>query len=284
MREIGREHPGWYHLRTEEEALLLDVHESAVPDADSPAMRIAERRQEAMEIPDEFVFTSPDSDQLGYGGVLEEVEADAPSWRAFRGELPEISRGIGTTDPARAYPLTTTLELLFNHFCIAEHDSDSPLPQHLTVMLRNDKGSFGYGHMVHAEVLPPLARWIHANLEQGREREVSEAMRMAHELMSGNGDLYDWHDFRVATEPPKWVHLDVPGNACGLDPASSFSRDEETDSAYKLTPHNTDSPLQQLTLLYGLARLEEMAVEDRRQAMTERLALDLEEHLDTQSE
>lgn len=277
MRKVSLEEPGRYHLRTEEDALLLDVHESVVPDADSPAMQGTEHRRKAMGIADGFVYTSPDSDRLGYGGTLEEVGNGAPGWTTFRGELPEISRGIGMTDHRRAYPLTTTLEVLLGHFRVTEHDSDSLVPQYQTLLaLRNDREALGYGHMVHAEVLPPLVRWIHDNLGEGREEAVADAMREAHGRMSGGEDLYGPYDFRVALKPPKWIHMDVPGDACGLDPESGGfgGRDGETDGAYRLIPHNTDTPLQQLTLLYGLAKLEELAVEDYRQSLMERIARD----------
>jgi hypothetical protein len=51
------------------------------------------------------------------------------------------------------------------------------------------------------------------------------------------------------------IHIDCPGNACGLDPNQSIYKENE---GYQIGGHNVDSPVQQLQLLVGLATLCEL--------------------------
>lgn len=64
-------------------------------------------------------------------------------------------------------------------------------------------------------------------------------------------------EFRVLLRRPKWVNFSCPGNACGLDPEDYYEK--SLDWGYQLVPHNVDSPLQQLTLLAGVAMLYQLA-------------------------
>ncbi len=55
---------------------------------------------------------------------------------------------------------------------------------------------------------------------------------------------------------PKWISLDIPGNACDLSPSSM--NDGDVKRGFKLDPHNCDSTLQQLTFLVGLFALYDL--------------------------
>lgn len=50
--------------------------------------------------------------------------------------------------------------------------------------------------------------------------------------------------------------LNCPGNACGIHPVIHW---EEGENGYKFSCHNVDTPMQQLTLLAGLATLHDKA-------------------------
>ena len=60
-----------------------------------------------------------------------------------------------------------------------------------------------------------------------------------------------------------WVRLkngrlimNCPGDACGIHPENWY---EENDKGYEFNCHNVDSPMQQITLLAGLAALHDEA-------------------------
>ena len=67
--------------------------------------------------------------------------------------------------------------------------------------------------------------------------------------------------FRVFMQQPKWIHLECPGDACGLDPA--YHSQPSLDDGMELVDHNCDTPLQQLTLLVGLIKIDELARRER---------------------
>lgn len=67
-------------------------------------------------------------------------------------------------------------------------------------------------------------------------------------------DDYINHDVRIHLKDSGGIHLEVPGNATGLDPDHHFWSKKD-DVGYKLLPHNTDSPCQQLALFAGMAQL-----------------------------
>ncbi len=288
MRELGNEEPGWYHLRTEGAALLVDIHDSAVPTADTVDPQQARWAQEALGLPEPLIFPSQDSEYFGFGPVLTEVGNDAPNWTTFRGELPVVAGGklfaeddfgdlsdtlgyLIRCDYEKAYPFAVTLNFLFKQLKKGEQSSDSPVPQHLHIGMTNrEEGP--YASAIDADVLTPLARWIHTNVDTEPGNEIAKAMMTAFEHMRGQREPYQEWDFRVDFRSPKWVNLTVPGNACGLDPDRES---DESDIAYRLTPHNTDTPVEQLTLLFGLAKLEELAIADYRRVLAQRLAEDL---------
>lgn len=62
------------------------------------------------------------------------------------------------------------------------------------------------------------------------------------------------HDFRANLRDSGGFHLEVPGDACGLDPEHHFWTAKE-DEGFKLVPHNTDAACDQLGLFAGVAQL-----------------------------
>jgi hypothetical protein len=83
---------------------------------------------------------------------------------------------------------------------------------------------------------------------------VVDAMKKADNHMWPSDTRYG--RFGALFRKPKWLNLDVPGDACGLDPGGYH--DESLGHGYTLHPHNVDSSLQQLTFLAGLEKLHDL--------------------------
>ena len=67
-------------------------------------------------------------------------------------------------------------------------------------------------------------------------------------------DKYDRYSFRASVDYENgWLNVSCPGDACGLNPANSCGG--EDGRGYEFSCHNVDSPMQQLTLIAGLAAL-----------------------------
>lgn len=110
------------------------------------------------------------------------------------------------------------------------------------------------------EVMSWISKWISAHSEGQHIPEVISAMKGASEYMWEGSSKYG--RFGALCRKPKWLNLDVPGDACGLDPSDYY--DESLEKGYTLQPHNVNSPLQQLTFLVGLARLHDLIRADQK--------------------
>ncbi|MBC7766514.1 hypothetical protein H7Y21_00775 [Arenimonas sp.] len=100
---------------------------------------------------------------------------------------------------------------------------------------------------------PQVLTWINKQPE-AHVKEIQDAMRTAHSFMWDGASRSDRYGARIGS--PKWIHLDVPGDACDL--SSDNNRHNEMDQGYTLVPHNVDSGLQQLTFIAGLAKMRDL--------------------------
>ena len=79
-------------------------------------------------------------------------------------------------------------------------------------------------------------------------------MRTAHSFIWDGASRSERYGARIGH--PKWIYLDVPGDACDLSPDNNSHND--MDQGYTLVPHNVDSGLQQLTFIVGLAKMHDL--------------------------
>jgi hypothetical protein len=125
--------------------------------------------------------------------------------------------------------------------------------QLLEVRTSTRKGD--YGGWLGGTYSLALCNWL-SSLEKGSIKEMVEAMIIAHDCMFGLREFEAcW--FKASLDYDNgWLNVDCPGNACGLNPANSHV---EKGEGYDFGCHNTDTPIQQLTLLAGLAALHDKA-------------------------
>ncbi len=101
---------------------------------------------------------------------------------------------------------------------------------------------------------PSLVRWLVANPDLS---SVERAMRETFGHCLGTSEDGFMSRFRVWNRNG-WLILDCPGDACGIHPSEQYS-DSGVRGGYDFSCHNVDSPVQQLTLLAGLAALHDEA-------------------------
>lgn len=133
-----------------------------------------------------------------------------------------------------------------------EIDTPAPTPQllsfttHTQDMLYDLSGTY-------SEMLVNWFRQIGPCLLE----EAVQAMRETHRVLFGTLEDYNDNEFRAQiTSDSGWLNIAAPGNACSLNPVQL---DIPKEGGYEFSPHNMDSPLQQITLLAGLAALEMQA-------------------------
>jgi hypothetical protein len=76
--------------------------------------------------------------------------------------------------------------------------------------------------------------------------------------MLGKRDSIVWkYSFRILRLESGGLCIDCPGDACGIHPDTYAEYDIKEGRGYKFTCHNVDTPMQQITLIAGLAALHD---------------------------
>ena len=153
-----------------------------------------------------------------------------------------------------AYAVSASLTVFFQISYYNEIETSAKIPQLLTVQTITERGM--HGGSLHGMYSMPLIKWL--STIRGNIDEMVVAMTEAY------GHMWDInhvdHDFRASVDYDNgWLNVDCPGNACGLNPSRSRS---DAGRGYEFSCHNTDSPMQQLTLLAGLAALHDKAIKE----------------------
>lgn len=253
-----RDFPAWYELAATGESIEIRVHSLAL---DSAKERLVASRfrdpPSELQLPPFIELTE---DSWGFGKVISFVSRE-DGWTTFRCPLPIIFRKK-SPDPdwPSAYVVCATLQVLFSALNGFEEQTNSPNRQLLTItavgMLVGRSGGWG----LDVKMSPTLCSWLAKKAGSSEMRpieEVADIMKKAHQHMYRQGDFpVGEHSFMAYVRTPKALHLACPGNACGLDPEDFGGSPEK---GYELTPHNMDGPLQQLTLLSGVAAVYDLA-------------------------
>jgi len=140
-----------------------------------------------------------------------------------------------------------------------DEDTDCDTPQLIIVEGLMVQEALNSGALS-AIVTPGMNPFL-SSPEKGSLELIRSAMQIADEHMwrpDRKKDSLFPLQFKVNFSGPTAIHLSVPGNACGLDPSFGSGSYEGPSHGYRLSPHNVDSGIQQLSLLMGLARLCEL--------------------------
>lgn len=116
----------------------------------------------------------------------------------------------------------------------------------------------GHGGAVGARLSNAAVAWIKAQPPTAHHPFIERAMASAYERITkqrfGVRDVA--RQFQANIDQSGRLILQVPGNACDLGP--EHARDNY-ECGYELSPHNADTPIQQITFLTGLAALNTFA-------------------------
>lgn len=152
-----------------------------------------------------------------------------------------------------AYALSASLTVFTQYARFPENETTATKPQLLTVQTITLRDA--HGGDISGEYSIPLCEWLKRLGERVAIPEMAGAMLIAHRRMLGRPDIYDASSFWASVERNGWLNISCPGSGCGLSP------NESTDygRGCRFSSHNVDTPMQQLTLLAGLAALHDRA-------------------------
>lgn len=153
-----------------------------------------------------------------------------------------------------AYLISASFTVFFNLLEFLKEETSASILQLLVVRTMTQRDA--HGGSLSGMFSIPLCKWL-GNIFQAKDTSIPEmisAMQVTYGYMSGELKEYEKHDFRAYAHDWKgWLNVSCPGNACGLHPL----RGTEVDRGYNFSCHNVDSPIQQITLLAGLAALND---------------------------
>lgn len=110
-------------------------------------------------------------------------------------------------------------------------------------------------HPLFGQMSRELVNWFRSNKDTILS-EPTNAVRIAWRTMMNEPDDFNSYTLEVIIRDEGRFHISCPGDACEIFPDPMII--DET-RGYEFTCHNLDSPIQQLTLLAGLASLEMQA-------------------------
>lgn len=156
-----------------------------------------------------------------------------------------------------AYALSATFTLIFTYLGISEKESNSKRPQLITVSTITDKEM--HGGSLSGQFSIGLVSWMRSiknpkNLLSSLKKAAIKSFKKM-DMRSNDPDNFYDHQFRVRLDNGRLI-MDCPGDACDIHPETWREGDDE---GYSFSCHNVDTPMQQLTLIAGLAALHDEA-------------------------
>ncbi len=273
--------PAWYEISWDDEnkAIVVRVHRAVLNQLglltnEAPIIRILSTDIDLSD------FVPFGESNWGFGQVLEQIGED-DKYISFRVSLPRVIWTISKAKredrfgfkglPERgynwqaAYNLSASLNVLFLALAFSLREEiiwENEIPQLVNCKLQTSKES--YGGALSIRLSKALVDWLAKYQVNEDIPEASEALFEAYSAMYEFKDeeaiAFNRHylNARVLSIKQR-ITLNCPGDACGLDPDNM---NEIRDRGYELVPHNTDTPIQQLTLLAGVAKLCDIYRED----------------------
>jgi hypothetical protein len=163
-------------------------------------------------------------------------------------------------DYTEAFAVSATLTTIFEYVWYPEFETSCKLPQLMTISTGTQKGM--NSSPIQGEYSCEAVRWMKMR-GAGYIPEMVSAMKSAWEKMDGKLKDFDQFSFRAdLADTVGWLCTSCPGDACGLHPDHHASYDIARGKGYKFFCHNTDHPMQQLTLLASLAALHDLMRRD----------------------
>lgn len=202
-------------------------------------------------------FTPPKEGVCGFDSAFTLESSDDPDWIVWKVEFPKIKAKLESLEspPKTTIAIRTTMEVFFNCLWLFDRDTGSQQKQLIIIeciCLPNSEHHRGNGSLS-AILTPDAIGWLSLQPHKTHLQPVIQAMKEVHGYMWEGTSRND--RFGAFCRQPKYINLDVPGDACDLSPDD---HNQNMTEGYTLVPHNVDSGLQQLTFLAGLAKLHDL--------------------------
>jgi len=248
--------PAWYELDWNGKSLFLRVNEPVI---DRVVRSIASDQKVVFTVQQELElseFVLPQGNcAWGFNNAIVPAESHKRDWLSFRIDLPVVFDSRGNWDN-HAYGVAASLQIIFDwlRFCYREGSAGQQLQ--LLVIDEFCVGKYQHGGSFSASLSPELVAWIDHKADHWDQVETPVVVAMQTAYGQLRQEMQDgWRrDFKCRTDG-HGLSLSCFGDACDLGPDNPQS----SRQGYTINTHNCEGPLEQLTLLVGLAELCRLA-------------------------
>ena len=213
----------------------------------------------SIDVKDELPeFIPPTQSQWGFGRVLETCRGHHNGWIQVSCHLPKITDSKKIWNWQAGFAAAMSLRNLLHPLAFQDGLGDSSAKQGVAVHgLYVGQRSCPIGALLSPWLMKRIFDAACRYGSGGIEREIADAVRHAYTHMHGYRELeqYELDQFRVKIDLDDnhcYIMIDCPGDRSGLNPPHGGKK-------FVLDCHNVDNPIQQLSLLAGLARLDAIA-------------------------
>ena len=238
----------WYDLAPLEKGIAVSLH----PAEYKVAMDIMTRRALLPDYGKELDgghFFLPSPKIFGFGRSCAVAKPDDRGWPTIECRFPRPKRKYDF-DLERLYKISGTLQTLFSSLNHGGRVTNEARRQYFSVELHTRREV--YGGALFAKLSPSLLAWLRS-VDQPVIDEINAHMARLGRILFGASFARE-REYNVYLRSDGVPIFNCPGDACDLSPTG-----ENYNLGCELSPHNTDSPLQQLALLSGLAGLNQVA-------------------------
>jgi hypothetical protein len=257
VKFITRENiPCWYELSWDKKTpgIILRIHRDFIKNTEFDFLN----SWQVKELMEDFKFPEFKADfnqDIGFGGAFKNQGKNKDGFWNFLVEIPQIKTATGV-DFRQADIISGSFTTLTNFLSsLCKKETSTPFSQLITLNTITKSNLIQKGYSFSGEISFLLRRWL-ADVSGRREiPEVIQAMKTAYQKMSVSFKYYE-NEFRMNIWENGGLSISCPGDACSLYSDQSVSNNTK---GYKFGSDNVDNPMQQITLLAGLAALHDRA-------------------------
>ncbi|RJQ32286.1 hypothetical protein C4572_01545 [Candidatus Parcubacteria bacterium] len=192
---------------------------------------------------------------FGFEGVFINNGVKSGSVIELKAVLPMV-RQKPNFNYKNAYALSATFTLIFTYLFGGRKDIGATFSrfQLMTVETATEREMHGCG--LCGQFSPQLVGWLKKIKDvEGFIYSIKKVTTKAYSCMDGKRRTFD-SDFNLTLRDGRLI-MGCPGNAAEIGPDLCYG--EDLNHGYNFCSHNIDHPIQQLTLLAGLAALHDEA-------------------------
>jgi hypothetical protein len=240
--------PAWYDIAPGNDGIVISVH----PAEFAAMTALLKDRVSAADFGDELKvgpFIGFERPAWGFGSTAANGAADERGWPTIICAFPKTLHK-GEFDWERLYAVSGTIQTVFAGLNLCGNETREQRRQCLSAQLFTERKMYGGG--ISARLSPSTAKWL-KTIDGRVIQEINAIMARLGSALFGKS-FAEPHEYNAYLRSDGAPIFNCPGNACDLGPCG-----DNYDDGCELEPHNTDSPMQQLTLLAGLAALNQAA-------------------------